>query len=114
VTLVAIHVDAKEQKSSYSSESECEGEIDAKVETRAVRVLLEHGADVAARDNAHSTPLHVASSKGNGETVKLLIRHGTDVNAQDGRCRAPLHQAAYSRLAFKRTSCACYLALAQM
>ena len=53
------------------------------------------------RDETHSTPLHLASPKGSGNTVKLLIRHGTDVNAQDGRHRTPLHLAAYSRSALK-------------
>ena len=100
MTLAATHTDAKEQKVRYSSAYD--DESDAEVEMSAIRLLLEHGADVTTRDNTHSTPLHVASSKGNGEAVRLLIRHGAEVNAQDGRRRTPLHRAASSRLAFKR------------
>ena len=102
MTLVVAHADEKEQKNSNSSDSVYEGKFDAEFERSTVRVLLEHGADVTTRDNTHSTPLHVASSKGNGEAVWLLIRHGAEVNAQDGRRRTPLHRAASSRLAFKR------------
>jgi len=58
--------------------------------------LIRHGADVTARDETYSTPLHLASSKRSGDTVKLLIGHGADVNAQDARHSTPLHQAAYS------------------
>ena len=53
------------------------------------------------RDKTQSTPLHLASSKGSGETVKLLIEHGADVNALDGKHSTPLHLAASSQLALK-------------
>ena len=64
-----------------------------------MQLLIQHGADVTARDEAHSTPLHLASSKGSSETVKLLICHGADSNARDGKRMTPLHLAASSRLA---------------
>ena len=64
-----------------------------------VQVLIQHGADVTARDWNHSTPLHLASFKGSGKTVKLLLREKADVNAQDGKGSTPLHLAASSRLA---------------
>src|SRR6201996_5865555 len=93
----------KEQRNSYNSASEDnEGKPGAKVEPQVIRLLLEHGADVSARDDTHSTPLHLASSNGNNDAVKLLIRHGADVNAQDERHMTPLHRAASSRLAFRR------------
>ena len=41
-----------------------------------VQVLIQNGADViaaTARDDTHSTPLHLASFKGFGDTVKVLI-----------------------------------------
>ncbi|KAH8986029.1 ankyrin repeat-containing domain protein, partial [Lactarius akahatsu] len=44
-------------------------------------------------DQAHSTPLHLASSKGNAETVELLLKHGADVHAQDQDHSTPLHLA---------------------
>jgi ankyrin repeat protein len=59
-----------------------------------VQVLIEHGADVTMQDDAHSTPLHLASSKGSFETVQLLLQHGADVAAQDGNNRTPLHLAS--------------------
>ena len=64
----------------------------AKAET--VRVLIEHGADVTMQNGAHSTPLHLASSKGNTETVRLLLQHGADVVTQDENNRTPLHLAS--------------------
>jgi ankyrin repeat protein len=76
-------------------------ETDEKFDEKAgvVRLLIQNGADVTARDETNSTPLHLASSKGSGETVDLLIRCGADVNAYDGRHLTPLHLAASSRLA---------------
>ncbi|KAH9011723.1 ankyrin repeat-containing domain protein, partial [Lactarius deliciosus] len=67
--------------------------------TDIVQLLVRHGADVTARDDAYSTPLHLASSKGSVETVNLLIEHGADVNAQNGNHSTPLHLAASSQLA---------------
>ena len=68
-----------------------------------MQLLIQHGADVTALDDTHSTPLHLASSKGSAETVELLIQHGADVNAQNGDQSTPLHLAAPSRLALKGT-----------
>ncbi|KAH9031727.1 ankyrin repeat-containing domain protein [Lactarius hengduanensis] len=53
--------------------------------------MIERGAGVDARDQTHSTPLHLASSKGNAETVELLLKHGADVHAQDQGHSTPLH-----------------------
>ena len=66
-----------------------------------VQLLIRHGADVTARDDTHSTPLHLASSKWGVETVELLIQHGADVNAQNGNQSTPLHLAASSHLALE-------------
>ena len=68
-----------------------------------MRQLIRHGADVAARDDTHSTPLHLASSKRSAETVDILIRNGADVNAQNANRSTPLHLAASSRLALEGT-----------
>ncbi|HTB19487.1 MAG TPA: ankyrin repeat domain-containing protein [Bryobacteraceae bacterium] len=45
----------------------------------AVRVLLEHGADVNARQEGGWTALHAASQNGDVEMVRLLIAGGADV-----------------------------------
>ena len=64
-----------------------------------VRLLMEKGADVTAKDKGLSTPLHLASSLGNPEIVRLLIERGADITAKDGRHRIPLHIAcALSRV----------------
>ena len=58
-----------------------------------MRLLIDHGANVAAQDETHSTPLHLAAFWCNVEAVRLLIEHGDDVTAQDGNHRTPLHLA---------------------
>ncbi|KAF7980597.1 hypothetical protein HWV62_37362 [Athelia sp. TMB] len=44
--------------------------------TKVARLLLEHGADVNARDKDGQTALLKASSEGHDETVRLLIAYG--------------------------------------
>ena len=66
------------------------------VKTETVRLLIKHGADVTAHDEAQLTPLHLASSCASAETVHLLIEHGANVTARDGRHRTPLHLASSS------------------
>lgn len=68
------------------------GQTILKAET--VRVLIERGAVVTMQDDAYSTPLHLASSKGSTETVRLLLQHGADVASQDISNRTPLHLAS--------------------
>lgn len=63
--------------------------FDTKVET--VQVLLEHDADVTARDDTHSTPLHLAASEGSLEITQLLVKYGAAINARDGNGKTPLH-----------------------
>jgi ankyrin repeat protein len=48
----------------------------------AVRVLLEHGAVVNARQEGGWTALHAASQNGDVEMVRLLIAGGADVKAR--------------------------------
>ena len=62
---------------------------DAKAET--VRLLIEHGADLAARDKTHSTPLHMTTRLQSAKSVQLLIEHGADVNTQNETYLTPLH-----------------------
>ena len=80
----------KEQLSKYSSSPQEE----AYSKDKSVLVLLEHGADVTARDNTHSTPLHRALSLGSPDIVRLLIEHGADVNAPNRDHKMPLHLAS--------------------
>jgi ankyrin repeat protein len=57
------------------------------------RLLMEHGADVAAQDEVGETPLHQASSGGHVDLAQLLIDHGADAAAQGEYGLTPLHQA---------------------
>ena len=73
----------------------------SKLEPGAVEVLLEHGADLTARDDTHSTPLHLASSKGSPEIVRLLIKRCADVNALDRNRKTPLHLASAAEVSVR-------------
>lgn len=48
-----------------------------------VKLLLEKGADVDAKDNSGNTALIYAAVNGHIETVKILVEKGADVNAED-------------------------------
>ena len=50
----------------------------------AVRILLEHGADVNAQQEGGWTALHAASQNGDVEMVQLLIASGAHVHARAG------------------------------
>ncbi len=63
-----------------------------------LRLLIQHGADVNARNKTRSTPLHLASSNSSIDDVRLLIQHGADVIARDEDHSTPLHLAASSYL----------------
>ncbi len=56
-----------------------------------VRLLIEKGADVNAKNKYGGTPLHAAI--GSEQTVKLLLEHGADVNAKNNDAWTPLEVA---------------------
>ena len=53
-----------------------------------VKLLIEKGADVNARDDILDTPLHGASNK---ETAETLIKAGADVDVKNESGETPLH-----------------------
>eukprot|EP00854_Cymbomonas_tetramitiformis_P019831 gene19831-23717_t len=64
-----------------------------------VRILLQAGADIDARDSGprNETPLHYAALSGNlgaVSAVKTLLQAGADINARDRHGATPLHYAA--------------------
>lgn len=67
----------------YASNEEC------------IRLLLNHGAKINAKDDEEKTPLHYAYDgdrmRLNEECIRLLARHGADINAQDRFGKTSLH-----------------------
>ncbi|XP_077992722.1 poly [ADP-ribose] polymerase tankyrase-2-like [Glandiceps talaboti] len=59
-----------------------------------VEYLLQHGADVHAKDKGGLVPLHNACSYGHYEVTELLVKHGAVVNVADLWKFTPLHEAA--------------------
>lgn len=59
-------------------------------------LLLANKADVNAKDNGESTPLHQAVAAGgeHADLLELLVAHKADVNAADANGLTPLHYAA--------------------
>ena len=59
-----------------------------------VKELLDAGADVNAKPELGSPPLHVVAINGHKEIAELLITGGADVNSKSELGQTPLHQAA--------------------
>jgi ankyrin repeat protein len=59
----------------------------------AIRLLLERGADVNAKQEGGWTVLHAAAQNGERETAELLIAHGADIHARADNNQAPLDMA---------------------
>ena len=67
----------------------------------AVRVLLEAGADVNARNEADFTALHGAAFRGLNEVVEYLAAHGADLDARDFRGRTAYRMAEGAKQSFQ-------------
>lgn len=53
--------------------------------TEIVKLLLDHGADINARDNEGFTPLLWAAYEGEDEICLFLVQHGADLEAESNR-----------------------------
>src|SRR6266571_9373673 len=59
-----------------------------------VKILLEQGADVNARNAIGAAPLHEAAWSGNIDLVELLLARGADVDERHAEAGStPLHYA---------------------
>jgi len=59
-----------------------------------VRLLIEGGSDVNAKNNHCYTAIMIAAQNGHESTVRLLIEGGSDVNAKNNHCGTALMMAA--------------------
>jgi ankyrin repeat protein len=53
------------------------------------RVLIDHGANVNARQRDHWTPMHISAEKGHLGIAKLLLERGADVHALNVHGQTP-------------------------
>ena len=66
------------------------GERNIESGTEMVELLVSLGADVGARSNIGSAPLHLAAREGDTEIINALIRAGADVNDRNDEGRTAL------------------------
>jgi ankyrin repeat protein len=57
---------------------------------KAVRLLVQAGADVLLRDSKGNQPLHVAAMRGLTEAVDVLLKAGARIDAKDANGATPL------------------------
>jgi hypothetical protein len=64
---------------------------------QTVPLLLDHGADLEARNMNGWTPMYAAAESGSYEAVAVLIKYGADVNALDSTGLPPIYAAMIQR-----------------
>ncbi|KAF8538734.1 ankyrin repeat protein, partial [Trichophaea hybrida] len=64
-------------------------------QTSVVKLLLERGANIEARDSHRRTALYYAMHYRNEEATRMLLEHGADPNAVDSQSMSILHRAAH-------------------
>jgi ankyrin repeat protein len=61
------------------------------------RKLIDHGAQVNARQQGGFTPLHAAAQNGNMELVRFFLTNGAELNARTNQGVTPLSMAKESK-----------------
>ena len=61
---------------------------------KAIKILIENGSDINAKNKNIKTPLHLASELNHIEVIKLLIQNGADINSKSKYDFKPLHIAS--------------------
>ncbi|WP_457668797.1 ankyrin repeat domain-containing protein [Thiolapillus sp.] len=67
-------------------------------EREAVRYLVDHGADLEARNDKGDTPLLIAIRQGNHKLAKHLVNFGADVTVTDAKGKSALQIAKFLNL----------------
>jgi ankyrin repeat protein len=63
---------------------------------KGVKLLIEHGVDVNAKDDGGQTALHCASFKDHPDIAEMLIEAGANLNARDANGMTPLSIALHA------------------
>jgi ankyrin repeat protein len=61
--------------------------------SETMTLLLEHGADIEARDRLEATPLHRAAKMGRTSVIQFLLERGANPKAKDLWSKTPLERA---------------------
>ena len=84
---------AKDVSPSHDDCVQAEMTENQKRRQAVVTALLERGADATARNDAGTSPLHLAAGCGDLECARKLIEYGGDVNCANSAGRTPLFSA---------------------
>jgi ankyrin repeat protein len=58
-----------------------------------LKLLIEKGANVNARDNTGDTPLSLAAKRGDLASIRYLLAHGADRNSKNNEGKTALEHA---------------------
>ena len=69
-----------------------------------MELLIEHQADIEARDKDWWTPLHFAVSQNSKGMVELLLKHNVNIEARDKDNETPLSHAVKNEFSVEVTT----------